>query len=188
MNKVLRERKLPSGPVVQIVQGDLTQEKVDAIVNAANEQLKHGGGVAGAILRRGGQVIQEESDRWVKQHGPVSHSDPAHTSAGKLPARYVIHAAGPVWGSGDDDAKLAAAVMGSLAVADELDLASIALPAISTGIFGFPKDRAARVMLEAIRDYFAEHPRSKLDQVRLTLYDQPTLTAFLKEWESGEDD
>jgi O-acetyl-ADP-ribose deacetylase (regulator of RNase III) len=186
MSRVLREHKLPSGALLQIVQGDLTQENVDAIVNAANENLKHGGGVAGAIVRRGGHVIQEESDRWVEQHGPVSHSDPAYTSAGNLPARYVIHAVGPVWGSGDEDSKLAAAVYGSLAVADELNLASIAFPAISTGIFGFPKDRAASVMLQSIRDYFAEHPNSGLNQIRLTLYDQPTLDAFLKEWESQD--
>ena len=190
MNRVLRESKLETGQLIQIVQGDLTQENVGAIVNAANEHLKHGGGVAGAIVRRGGRVIQSESDRWVQEHGPVSHGEPAYTGAGDVPAQYVIHAVGPVWGSGDEDAKLEQAVRGSLRVADELHLASIAYPAISTGIFGFPKDRAARVILRAIREYFETNPESDLEKIRLTLYDQPTVDTFIELWEStdlGED-
>ncbi len=184
MNRVLRELKFPSSQYLQIVHGDLTQESVDAIVNAANEMLKHGGGVAGAIARRGGPVIQRESDKWVKERGQVGHDEPAYTGAGNLPARYIIHAVGPVWGSGDEDAKLAAAVTGSLRVADRLVLSSIAFPAISTGIFGFPKDRAARVIYQAILEYFDEHPDSGLEQVRLTLYDQPSVDTFLDVWKS----
>ena len=87
----------PSGQRLEIVQGDITGETVDAIVNAANSHLQHGAGVAGAILRRGGYQIQQESLEWVRQHGPVTHAEPAYTSAGKLPCRYVIHAVGPVW-------------------------------------------------------------------------------------------
>ena len=151
MNEIVREGNLPGGRTLQIVRGDLTEEQVDAIVNAANAQLQHGGGVAGAISRRGGPQIQEESNTWVRRFGPVPHARPAHTHAGKLPCRYVIHAVGPVWGSGDEDAKLAAAVQGSLQVAGQLGLISIAMPAISTGIFGFPVERAARVMLQAVR-------------------------------------
>jgi O-acetyl-ADP-ribose deacetylase (regulator of RNase III) len=191
MNRVLREHNLSTGQLLQIVQGDITQENVDAIVNAANENLKHGGGVAGAISRRGGPAIQKQSDQWIKEHGPVSHAEPAYTGAGEIPARYVIHAVGPVWGSGDEDAKLADAVSGSLALADQLDLSSISFPAISTGIFGFPKDQAARVMYSAMRKYFEQHPGSGLQRVRLTLYDQPTLNTFLEIWGSvglgGED-
>jgi O-acetyl-ADP-ribose deacetylase (regulator of RNase III) len=186
MNRVLREAKLESGQLLQIVQGDLTQENVGAIVNAANERLKHGGGVAGAIVRRGGRVIQSESDQWVQEHGPVSHSEPAYTHGGDLPAQYIIHAVGPVWGSGDEDAKLDAAVQGSLRVADELDLASVAFPAISTGIFGFPKDRAARVILHAILDYFEANLESDLEKIRLTLYDQPSVDTFIEVWESSD--
>lgn len=184
MNRVLREHKFSTGQLLQIVQGDITHENVDAIVNAANEKLKHGGGVAGAISRRGGPAIQRESDQWIEEHGPVSHAEPAHTSAGELPAQYVIHAVGPVWGSGDEDAKLADAVTGSLELADRLELSSISFPAISTGIFGFPKDQAARVMYAAMGKHCEQHPDSGLQRVRITLYDQPTLNTFLEIWDS----
>ena len=93
---VLTERLLTTGQSLQIVQGDITTERTDAIVNAANEHLQHGSGVAGAIVRRGGQLIQQESDEWIREHGKVSHSHPAWTSAGLLGAKYVIHAVGPV--------------------------------------------------------------------------------------------
>lgn len=101
-----------------------------------------------------------------------------------MPARYVIHAVGPVWGEGDEDAKLRRAVQGSLKRAEELEVASIAFPAVSTGIFGFPKERAAGVIYKAIRDYLTETPGSRLAQIRLTLYDQPTLDAFLRQWKA----
>jgi O-acetyl-ADP-ribose deacetylase (regulator of RNase III) len=184
MNQIIRDYTLPTGQKLQIVQGDLTQEKVDAIVNAANSALMHGGGVAGAISRRGGPIIQAESDAWVRQYGQVAHDRPAYTRAGNLPCRYVIHAVGPVWGEGDEDARLAAAIQGSLRVADQLSLTSIAFPAISTGIFGFPKERAARITLAAILGYFAQNPTSALQTIRLTLIDQPTLAAFLQVWGS----
>jgi O-acetyl-ADP-ribose deacetylase (regulator of RNase III) len=186
LNTILREHKFNAGQVLQLVQGDLTQERVDAIVNAANAQLQHGGGVARVILRQGGAEIQTQSDAWVREHGPVGHAEPAYTSAGGLPCRYVIHAVGPVWGSGDEDAKLDAAIRGSLRLADRLELASIAFPAISTGIYGFPKERAAGVILSAIRGYFTENPRSGIAQVRLTLFDMPTVEAFLKVCEEME--
>jgi O-acetyl-ADP-ribose deacetylase (regulator of RNase III) len=182
MNTILHEFSLPSGQAIQLVHGDLTQERVDAIVNAANDRLQHGGGVAGAILRQGGGVIQTESDTWVCRHGPVSHAEPAYTSAGMLPCRYVIHAVGPVWGEGQEDDKLSAAVVGSLRLADQLKLASIAMPAISTGIYGFPRPRAARLILHAILSYFATNPTSGLKQVRLTLFDSSTLSAFEEAW------
>ncbi len=182
MNTLLAERKLSGGQALQLVQGDITIEQVDAIVNAANERLQHGGGVAWAIVRNGGEVIQQESDQWVEEHGPVSHAKPAWTSAGLLPARYVIHAVGPVWGDGDEDTKLAAAVRGSLRTADELGLRSIALPSISTGIFGFPKRRAAGVFLKAIRYYFDHTPSTGLETARIILFDQETTDAFLDVW------
>ena len=182
MNKVIREHQYPSGARLQIVQGDLTVENVDAIVNAANAQLQHGGGVAAAIVQRGGAIIQTESDAWVRQHGPVSYAEPAYTGAGSLPCRYVIHAVGPVWGEGNEDARLAEAVSGSLRLAERLGLASIAFPAISTGIFGFPKERAAGVSLSAVQETLEETTIS-VKQVRLTLYDQPTIEAFLHAWE-----
>ena len=184
MSKILEEKTLAGKFTVQIVQGDITLEQVDAIVNAANEYLQHGGGVAWAIVRRGGDVIQKESDTWVSTHGLVSHSVPAWTSGGALPAKYVIHAVGPVWGDGDEDAKLYDAIYGSLRVADELKLTSIAMPAISTGIFGFPKDRAARVILKAIDTYF-ENEQSNLKTIRITLFDQATTNEFVRVWKES---
>lgn len=186
MSQILQQRTFPSGQTLQIAQGDLTNETVDAIVNAANGYLQHGGGVAAAIVRRGGHVIQQESDAWVRQHGPVSNAEPAYTGAGSLPCKYVIHAVGPVWGEGDEDHKLALAVIGSLRVAERLGLASIAFPAISTGIFGFPKERAARIIFAAIETYFAENSASPLKKVRIILFDQPTIEAFLTVWKSLE--
>lgn len=181
MNIVLLEKKFSSGQTIQIVQDDITQEEVDAIVNAANERLQHGGGVAWAISKRGGSAIQRESDLWIRQHGIVGHSHPAWTSGGKLPAKYVIHAVGPVWGDGDEDRKLSDAVTGSLRVADELKCSSVAMPAISTGIFGFPKDRAAGIIFSCLEDYFANN-KSEIKTVKITLYDQPTVDAFVKQW------
>src|SRR5512143_4256941 len=153
MNTVLSEHVLSTNQIIQIVQGDITTEAVDAIVNAANEHLQHGGGVAWAISKKGGSTIQKESDAWIRHHGAVSHARPAWTSGGQLPAKYVIHAVGPVWGDGDEDNKLESAVTGSLRVAEELKCSSIALPAISTGIFGFPKERAAEIIFSTLETY-----------------------------------
>jgi O-acetyl-ADP-ribose deacetylase (regulator of RNase III) len=183
MNTVLAEHTLASNQAIQIVQGDITAESVDAIVNAANEHLQHGGGVAWAIAKNGGPAIQRESDDWVRRHGPVSHAQPAWTSGGDLPAKYVIHAVGPVWGDGDEDRKLSDAVTGSLRVADELKCETIAFPAISTGIFGFPKDRAAGIILSAIEAYFGGHD-SNITVVKLVLYDQATVDVFLNTWKT----
>jgi len=183
MNNVLKEHVFPTGQRIQIVQGDITTEQVDAIVNAANEHLMHGGGVAWAISKKGGPKIQKESFAWIQKHGPVSHAHPAWTSGGNLPAKYVIHAVGPVWGDGDEDKKLSDAVRGSLQVADELKCESIALPAISTGIFGFPKDRAAGIIFSTIESYF-ENNTSSLKVVKMLLYDQPTVDVFINIWQT----
>lgn len=182
MNPILAEKALPSGQTLQLVLGDITAEETDAIVNAANRHLQHGAGVAGAILRTGGPIIQQESDRWVRDHGSVTHSAPAWTSAGSLPCRFVIHAVGPVWGEGEEAAKLSAAVDGSLKVAEDLGLRSIALPAISTGIFGFPIEAAAQVILKTLDDHFTHRPASALEQVRLVLLDHLSADVCLQVW------
>jgi len=119
---------------------------------------------------------------WVRKHGLVHHSAPAWTSAGSLPSKYVIHAVGPIWGDGNEDANLAAAVTGSLRVADELKCESIAMPAISTGIFGFPKERAAGVIRKAIEDYFSAAGESGIKVIRVVLFDQATVDVFLTSW------
>lgn len=185
MTDTIRSALLLPGHILEIAQGDLTEEKVDAIVNAANSTLVHGGGVAGAILRKGGAEIQSESNTWVKQHGPVSHSSPAYTGAGKLPCRCVIHAVGPVWGEGDEDRKLADAIHGSLALADKLGFKSLAIPPISTGIFAFPRERAAPIFYSVISEYFKQNPTSGLTLVRLVILDkQPTLEIFIRGFDS----
>jgi len=184
VNRTLVAGALPSGVIVELTRGDITSDDSDAVVNAANAQLMHGAGVAGAIVRAGGPAVQQESDAWVRKHGPVDHAHPGWTSGGKMTARYVIHAVGPIWGEGDEDRKLASAVGGSLEVADHLHLESIAFPAISTGIFGFPKERAARVILSAIGAYFAG-TTSAIQRVRIVLHDEPTILAFTAAWHEG---
>ena len=169
----------PSGLVLEIAQGDITTEEVDAIVNAANSHLQHGGGLGRAIAHRGGRAIQAESARGVQERGRVTHDSPAWTGAGSLPCRYVIHAVGPVWGEGEEDAKLAAAVQGSLEKAEILGCASLALPAISTGIFGFPRARAARVILRAVRDWSLHNLETTLRRLRIVLFDALSLDDFL---------
>lgn len=183
MNTLLVERLLPTGQTIQIVQGDITIEEVDAIVNAANEHLQHGGGVAWAISKKGGPAIQKESMAWIQQHGRVPHSTPAWTSGGLLPAKYVIHAVGPVWGEGDEDHKLESAVTGSLRVAEELKCSSLALPAISTGIYGFPKEQAAKIIFTALENYVAANPSSGLKTIKLVLFDRQSVDVFIRSWQ-----
>ncbi len=165
---------------LRIVQGDLTQEPVEAIVNAANEYLQHGGGLARAIVRRGGRVIQQESDAWVREHGPLTHDRAAVTSGGALPARYVIHVVGPRWGSGDEAAKLRAAVQAALRAAQSLGVRSVALPAISTGIFGYPVAQAAPVILQAIADAVRAGLVPDVTDLRVVLWDDAATQAFVR--------
>jgi O-acetyl-ADP-ribose deacetylase (regulator of RNase III) len=179
---LIYQHRLPSGQILRLNHGDLTEEEVDAIVNAANANLVHGGGVAAAIVARGGSSIQQESDRWVTEHGPITHAQPAITDGGLLPCRYVIHAVGPIWGEGDEDNKLKTAIGSSLQMAESYRLQSIALPAISTGIFSFPKARGARLILDAILEYFQETQPGSLELVSITLIDQLSVDVFRKEF------
>lgn len=182
---ILFEHTTPAGQVICVVQGDLTEEHVDAIVNAANEHLAHGGGVAGAIVRKGGYEIQQESSDWVARHGPVRTGTAAITGAGKLPARFVIHAVGPVWAGGarGEDDKLASAVRSALALADAHHLQSISMPGISSGIFGFPKERCARIMIGTVREYLTAHPDTSLREIRFCNIDSQTAEIFRAEAE-----
>lgn len=181
--EVLFEHHVGEDRVIRIVQGDLTEEPVDAIVNAANEYLQHGGGVAGAIVRKGGHVIQEESDRWVREHGPVRTGTAAITGAGALPCRYVIHTVGPVWRGGGqgEDALLASAVRSALDMAARYQLRSVSLPAISSGIFGFPKTRCAEIILQEVYDHLSGRQDSTLREVNLCNIDSETSRIFLEE-------
>jgi putative ATPase len=165
--------------MLETVQGDITTLPVDAIVNAANEYLKHGGGVAAAISRKGGSAIQRESDALVEKLGPLSTGEAVITSGGKLPARFVIHTVGPVWSEHsptEADDLLRRAVRNSLVRADEKKLKSIAFPAISTGIYGFPINRAAPLLLREAVDYL--HGETKLERVLFCLYDNASYEVF----------
>ena len=164
---------------LEIVQSDITTLKVDAIVNAANQYLAHGGGVAAAISRKGGPSIQQESDAIVKNRGPLKTGDAVITGGGKLPARFVIHTVGPIWSEHNPteaDQLLCKAVQSCLALAAEHGLKSIAFPAISTGIYGFPINRAASLMLREAVDYLAG--RTGVECVLFCLYDKPGYQVF----------
>jgi len=164
--------------ILELTQGDITDLDTDAIVNAANTALQLGGGVAGAIRRKGGPKIQEECNRIGGTHvgGAVI------TTGGNLKAKYVIHAVGPRHGEEHEDEKLKDATLNSLILADKNNLKSIAFPAISTGIFGFPKDRCATIMLSTTIAYL-EGP-TKLEKVVYCLYDQNTFEIFKRTLQS----
>ncbi len=158
-----------------LVQGDITEQEVDAIVNAANSRLAGGGGVDGAIHRRGGPSILEECRRI----GGCPTGSAVVTGAGNLPARRVIHAVGPVWsggGRGEDDL-LVSAWRESLERAREIGARSVAFPSLSTGAYRFPVDRAARLALSTVRDWLSAHP-GVLDEVRVVLFDRQTFDAY----------
>jgi O-acetyl-ADP-ribose deacetylase (regulator of RNase III) len=157
-----------------VVRGNLLEEPVDAIVNAANGHLAHGGGVAGVIARAAGPALQQESDRIVRNRGILASGTAVVTGAGKLPFKGVIHAVGPRFGEGDEEAKLVDALSAAFARAVENHWASVAFPAVSSGIFAVPLDICARAYLRAAR-------ASPLSNVRLCLRDQPVIDAVLKE-------
>lgn len=163
-------------PRIEIVQGDLTDQAVDAVVNAANRSLLGGGGVDGAIHRRGGPAILEacraiRADDW-PDGLPTGRA--VATTAGDLPARWVIHTVGPVYGSDPDPAgSLTSCHLESLRIADELGAGTIAFPAISTGAYGYPLDEAAMVALAAVRAAATE-----VAEVRFVLFDERALAAF----------
>jgi O-acetyl-ADP-ribose deacetylase (regulator of RNase III) len=164
---------------LELVEGDITGIEVDAIVNAANERLQLGSGVAGAIREQGGPSIQEECNRI----GGTPVGTAVMTGAGNLRARQVIHAVGPRMGEGDEDKKLASAVRASLALADRRGMRSIAMPAISTGVFGFPIERAARIMLTEIHRYL--QGGTKLERVVVCLRGEDAFNAFRRELRRG---
>jgi len=158
---------------------DITKEKTDAIVNAANSHLAHGGGVAFAIAQAGGNTINKESREYVRKNGPVSTGEVAVTSAGKMPSKYVIHTVGPVLGEGGEDEKLEKAFYNSLLKANELNLKSIAFPAVSSGIYGFPKDRCARIFFKTVKK-FLTFQKTSLNLVKMCLFSERDYNVFVK--------
>jgi O-acetyl-ADP-ribose deacetylase len=141
--KILDEIKIKNNRVLTLIEGDITQRNVDAIVNPANSYLQHGGGVAGAIVRKGGDIIQKESN----EIGFVEVGSSVITSSGALPCRAIIHTVGPRMGEGNEDKKLTKAINSCLELGLQKGFKSISIPAISSGIFGFPKDRCAKILV-----------------------------------------
>ena len=163
-----------SGRTIELIRGDITEQDVDAIVNPANRHLQMGGGVAGAIRMKGGKEIQDECDRI----GSIESGNAVITGGGRLTARHVIHAVGPRMGEGDEDRKLKDATGNSLKVADDNSLKSLAFPAISTGIFGYPLDRCAAVMLMTTKEYLMGE--TGIEKVVFCLFDSLALDTFEK--------
>lgn len=163
------------------LEGDLTDQDVDAVVNAANRELQHGGGVAAALARAGGPVVQEESDVWIREHGPLDEGTAAITSGGDLPARHVIHTAGPVYDAGSqrNEPRLREAVRAALDLALGRGLGSLAFPAISAGVYGYPPDDATAILADEVVAWVRAHP-SGLSEVRLVGYDDVMAERFAK--------
>ncbi|MEU3336669.1 O-acetyl-ADP-ribose deacetylase [Streptomyces sp. NPDC006668] len=161
---------------ITLVRGDITRESVDAIVNAANSSLLGGGGVDGAIHRRGGPEILEECRRLRASHygNGLPTGQAVATTAGKLDARWVIHTVGPVWAAGEDRSELlASCYRESLRVADELGARTVAFPAVSTGVYGWPIDDGARIAVETVRA-----AETSVEEVRFVLFDERAYEAF----------
>jgi len=192
------EINLDNNKILRLVKGDITERNVDVIVNAANSYLKHGGGVAAAIARKGGAVIQDESDMIITAGGLVPVGSAVITTAGRLPCKAVIHTVGPRMGEGNEDYKLRKAVRSSLLLASEKGFTSISMPAVSSGIFGFPKDRCARILVEESKTFLEgnnntqnsnisnnnisnNNTQSKLHIIEFCIFDNETAVHFEKE-------
>jgi O-acetyl-ADP-ribose deacetylase len=165
---------------IEVAQADIATARVDAVVNAANEALQLGAGVAGAIRQAGGPAIQKECDAI----GHCDVGDAVVTGGGKLSARWVIHAVGPVWrgGMSGEDRLLDSAVRAALSRAEEIGARSVAVPAISAGVFGFPLYRAARISVAAARSF--ARTAKNVEAILFCLFDQESLSAFRRELES----
>lgn len=163
---------------IEVLTGDITALEVDVIVNAANEQLAHGGGVAAAIARAGAPEVSADSEAWIAEHGPLQPGGAAHTRAGPMPAQWVVHVVGPRYREGqDNEGLLRAAVSAALDRAAELSARSIAFPAISAGIFGYPRAEATAVIAAEATRWLDDHPGG-LDRVVLVGFDQATAADF----------
>jgi len=159
--------------IIKLMRGDITERNTDVIVNAANSYLKHGGGVAAAIVRKGGPTIQEESNNI----GFVPVGSAVLTTAGKLSCKAVIHAVGPRIGEGNEDQKLTNAVRNALLLASEQNFSSVSLPAISSGIFGFPKDKCAKILVEESKR-FLENETTSIEVIEFCIIDDETIEYF----------
>lgn len=173
-----------AGTKLVLVQGDITKQEVEAIVNAANPDLTPGGGVSGAIHRAGGPVVTEAAAKIRQERGRLPTGEAVLTPGGNLPARYVIHTVGPVWHGGDrgEPELLAKAYRSCLSMAVEQGIRTIAFPSISTGAYGYPVAEAAVVALRTVRDFLRENP-GKLAEVRFVLFSSSDFSAYRAAWD-----
>ena len=182
------------GKTISVMKGDITKDLVDVIVNAANGELKHFGGLAAAIVKAGGKKIQDECDAFVMKNGPLLEGQTLITSAGVLHCKHIIHAYGPRWDFEADvkrrdeeetkqERYLRCAIASSLKKAK--DMRSIAIPAISSGVFGFPRDLCAKVILNAVLEFCKENPHCKLSEIHLINNDDATVKVFADELRRG---
>jgi len=173
-------REEHGGIAFEVVIGDLLREPVDAIVNAANGRLAHGGGVAAAIARAAGPELEAEGDRIVAARGPLAVGEAVVTTAGRLPFKGVVHAVGPHQGVGQEEARLVQALGAAFRCAAERGWGSLAFPAVSSGIFAVPLEVCARAYVRAVRQLFAARPGTSLRSVRLVLLEGP-LVALVRQ-------
>ena len=171
--KLIDEIRMSNDKIIRLIKGDITDQNVDVVVNPANSYLKHGGGVAGAIVRKGGKIIQTESDKI----GFVPVGSSVITTSGKLPCQAIIHTVGPKMGEGNEDFKLSKSLHSSLSLASDNSYKSISIPAISSGIFGFPKDRCANILLDESIKYL-QNNNTSLQTIEFCIIDNETLFHF----------
>jgi len=176
---------LPADRRLLLVEGDLLAEPVDAIVNAANGHLAHGGGVAAVISREAGRELDDEGRALVSADGPVPTGEAVVTTAGALPFEGVIHTVGPRQGEGDEEEKLTAAIAAALLRAHERGWRSVSFPAVSSGIFGVPLETCARAYVRGVRRHFAGHPDSSVETVRICVLPGTALTRLVAEAMEG---
>lgn len=163
---------------VTVARGDLAAARVDVVVNAANEYLRHGGGVAAALAAAGGEEFLTDCEDWISEHGQVRRGEAAVTVGGRLPAILVVHVVGPRYREGQDNsARLREAVRAALDVSAEAEAETVAMPAISTGVFGYPTEAATGVIASECVRWVREHP-GVLREIRLVGYDRRTANAF----------
>lgn len=176
----------PTGARIQLLRGDITKISADAIVNAANTSLLGGGGVDGAIHRAGGPAILEACRKVIAKQGGCKTGDVVITTAGNLPAKFVIHTVGPVWNGGehDEDEKLASCYRKSLELAEQYDCATIAFPCISTGIYRFPIERAAKIAVPTVVQHL--NSSGKIGRVLFVCFDEENYIALQSALTSGE--
>ena len=170
----------PGGGKFEVVVHNLLAEPTDAIVNAANSGLSHGGGVAAAIAGAAGRALEEEGDRLVREKGMVPIGEAVVTTAGNLPFKGVIHAVGPRLGDGNEEDKIVSALKNAFLRADERGWRSVSFPGISSGIFSVPLDVCARAYIRAVREWFAGHQESSVKWIRLVLFQGPLLETVKK--------